>query len=399
MNSSRKRTLGRRVPLAWLNLTHDRKKFVTSLGGVAFAVLLMFLFTGFMNALYDSQVQLLNKLNGEVIIINRLKNNMFVPRSFARRRLYQARSFEGVENAYPLYISDVNWKNPETRKSFLVRTLAFNLSDPILLLPGIEQELAKLQIPNTALIDERARAEIGPTEAGIVSELADRRIKIVGTFELGTDFASGNGNLIMSDVNFLRYFADRGPEEVERSFATADVGLVKLKPEVDVDKVVTALSQTLPEDVLVMAKEGPNGFVNRERAYWQENTNIGFVFSLLTTMSFFVGIILVYQILYTDVADHWAEYATLKAMGYTNQYLLVVVLQEALLLSIFGFIPGFAVSYLLYSGAANITGLFFQMTTQRVLNLAIATFIMCLVSGVIAVRKVQSTDPAEVFGG
>ncbi|MEL6777041.1 MAG: ABC transporter permease DevC [Cyanobacteria bacterium J06597_16] len=389
----------KRVPIAWLNLTHDRKKFVTSLGGVAFAVLLMFLFTGFMNALYDSQVQLLSKLNGEVILVNKLKNNMFVPNAFARRRLYQVRAFEGVEDAYPLYISDVNWKNPITKKSFLVRTLGFNLGDPVLQLPGVQENLSALQVPNTALIDTKARAEIGPTEAGITSELAERSLNIVGTFELGTDFASGNGNLIMSDVNFLRYFADRGPEKDERSFATADVGVVKLAPNANITKVVAALEKALPEDVLVMAKDGPNGFVNRERRYWQDNTNIGFVFSLLTTMSFFVGIILVYQILYTDVADHWAEYATLKAMGYTNTYLLAIVLQEALLLSILGFLPGFGISYLLYTGAASATGLFFQMTTQRVVNLFMATLIMCIVSGAIAVRKVQSTDPAEVFGG
>ncbi|MGB7249942.1 MAG: ABC transporter permease DevC [Phormidesmis sp.] len=403
MPSRLRKSWFKRVPLAWLNLTHDRKKFATSLGGVAFAVLLMFIFTGFMNALYDSQVQLLAQLNGEVILVNRLKTNMFVPESFARRRLYQVRAFDGVEDAYPLYISDVNWKNPVTRKAFLVRTLAFNLGDPVLLLPGVEEHLSALQVANTALIDTKARAEIGPTEAGIVSELADRTIEIVGTFELGTDFASGNGNLIMSDVNFLRYFANRGPEEDRRSFATTDVGVIKLasaaNSPADVQRVVKALRQVLPEDVLVMPKDGPGGFVERERAYWQENTNIGFVFSLLTTMSFFVGIILVYQILYTDVADHWAEYATLKAMGYSNGYLLKVVLQEALLLSVLGFIPGFAVSYLLYTGAANATGLFFNMTVQRVSNLFIATLVMCIVSGAIAVRKVQATDPAEVFGG
>ncbi|MEM9090885.1 MAG: FtsX-like permease family protein, partial [Cyanobacteria bacterium P01_F01_bin.53] len=196
---------------------------------------------------------------------------------------------------------------------------------------------------------------------------------------------------------------DRGPEEAERSFATADIGIVKLSPDVQgeqaVRKVVKTLDEALPEDVLVLPKDGPDGFVNRERKYWQDNTNIGFVFSLLTTMSFFVGIILVYQILYTDVADHWAEYATLKAMGYTNTYLLSVVIQEALLLSVLGFIPGFAVSYLMYTGAANLTGLFFQMTVERVVNLFTATLVMCIFSGAIAVRKVQSTDPAEVFGG
>ncbi|MEL6765515.1 MAG: FtsX-like permease family protein, partial [Cyanobacteria bacterium J06607_6] len=177
-----------------------------------------------------------------------------------------------------------------------------------------------------------------------------RTINIVGTFELGTDFASGNGNLLMSDVNFLRYFASRGPEDDTRSFATADIGILKLEPNTNPQKVVAALQAALPEDVLILPKDGPDGFVNRERKYWQDNTSIGFVFTLLTTMSFFVGIILVYQILYTDVADHWAEYATLKAMGYSNAYLLGVVLQESVFLSVLGFLPGFLISYLLYNG-------------------------------------------------
>ncbi|MEM6426274.1 MAG: ABC transporter permease DevC [Cyanobacteria bacterium P01_D01_bin.128] len=387
----------KRTPLALLNLTHDRRRFVTSLGGVAFAVLLMFLFTGFKNALYDSQLQLLSQLNGEVVMINRLKSNMFVPISFARRRLYQARSFEGVGDAYALYTSDANWQNPETGQTRPMRVLAFNLDDPVLRLPEVSEHIEQLQLPNTALIDTRARAEVGPTEAGIITQLADREIRIVGTFTLGTDFASGNGNLIMSDVNFLRYFANRGPEEDERSFATADVGLIKIEAGADAERIAATLANSLPNDVLILPRDGDSGFVDRERRYWEENTNIGFVFTLLTTMSFVVGIILVYQILYTDVADHWKEYATLKAMGYTNWFLLGVVVQEALFLSVLGFFPGMGVSMLLYNGAGNVTGLLFQLTSQRVINILILTFLMCLISAAIAVRKVQAADPAEVF--
>ncbi|MEM9264222.1 MAG: ABC transporter permease DevC [Cyanobacteria bacterium P01_F01_bin.13] len=389
----------KRIPLAWLNLTHDRRRFATSLAGVGFAVLLMFMFNGFMNALYDSQLQLLNRFNGEIIMVNRLRSNMFVPRAFARRRLYQVRAFEGVQAAYAIYISEVNWKNPENRKSRGVRVIAINPDEPVLNIPEIETYRQVLKLPETALMDTKSRAEVGPVEAGVVSELADRRIRLVGTFTMGTDFASGNGNLLMSDQNFLRYFADRGPEEDKRSFATADIGVVKLEPGTNVGRLVDTLRENLPNDVLVMARDGDNGFVIRERKYWQENSNIGFVFSLLTSMGFFVGIILVYQILYTDVADHWAEYATLKAMGYKNAYLLGVVMQEALVLSVLGFIPGVLVSQLLYTAAGNATGLFFQMTPERIVNLLIATFIMCLVSGAIAVRKVQTTDPADVFSG
>ncbi|MEO0867212.1 MAG: DevC protein, partial [Cyanobacteria bacterium J06642_11] len=297
----------KRIPLAWLNLIHDRRRFATSLAGVGFAVLLMFMFNGFMNALYDSQLQLLNRFNGEVIVVNRLRTNMFVPRAFARRRLYQARAFDGVQDAYAVYISEVNWKNPETRESRVVRVIAINPDEPVLNIPELATHRQSLKLPATALMDTQSRAEVGPIEAGVTTELADRQIRLVGTFTMGTDFASGNGNLLMSDQNFLRYFADRGPEEVERSFATVDVGVIKLEPGANVNRIVSTLQENLPNDVLVLARDGENGFVIRERKYWQENTNIGFVFSLLTSMGFFVGIILVYQILYTDVADHESQ--------------------------------------------------------------------------------------------
>ncbi|MBD2112506.1 MULTISPECIES: ABC transporter permease DevC [Cyanophyceae] len=387
-----------RTPLALLNLIHDRKKFLTSMAGVAFAVLLMFLFTGFKNALYDSQTQLLEKLNGEIVLINRLKENMFVPRSFARRRLYQAQAFDGVEGAYAIYLSDARWKNPDTRKTRPVRVIAYNPSDPVLPMPEVLARQQELRLPNTAMIDTRSRDEVGPRETGVITELADREIRIVGTFSLGTDFASGNGNLIMSDQNFLRFFANRGPQEEERSFATADIGLLRVTPGTNIETLVQALSEGLPKDVLVLPMQGPEGFIARERTYWEVNTTIGFIFSLLTAMGFVVGIILVYQILYTDVADHWSEYATLKAIGYNNAYLFGVVIQEAIILSVLGFVPGFLISALFYNLGATVTGLLFKMTLERVVNLYLATFIMCLISGAVAVRKVQRTDPAEVFG-
>lgn len=220
-------------------------------------------------------------------------------------------------------------------------------------------------------------------------------MRVVGNYSLGTDFASGNGNLIMSDQNYLRYFSQVNPEDEERDLSTADVGLVKVAEGANAEKIAATLSENLPKDVKVLTLEG---FVQQEFTYWQESTNIGFVFSLLTAMAFIVGVILVYQILYTDVADHWAEYATLKAMGYRNFFLLGVVLQEATILSFLGFIPGFCISVLLYNATADATGLLMRMTVDRALSTLVATFVMCLISGAIAVRKVQATDPAEVFG-
>lgn len=384
-----------RTPLAWHNLTVDARRLITALAGVSFAVLLIFVFLGFKNGLYDSQVQLLKVLNGDIFIINRIKYTMFIPEQFARRRLYQAQAFEGVDSVYALYTIIGKWKNPETHKTRSLRVLAFNLQEPVLLMPDILAQQKALELPWTALMDERSRAEVGPRNVGLTTELAEKKIKLVGTFTLGTDFSAGDGNVIMSDQNFLRYFGRLGPEETSRTLNTVDIGLLKVKEGVEVDVLAQTLANALPKDVLVLTREA---IIAQELVYWKENTNIGFVFSLLSSLSFVVGVILVYQILYTDVAEHWAEYATLKAIGYTNSQLLWVVIQQALILSIIGFIPGFLVSAGLYNLISDATGLVLQLTLQRVINIYGATIAMCLISGSLAMRKVLTADPAEVFG-
>ncbi len=386
----------RRTPLAWFNLTYERRKLLTAIAGVSFAVLLMFIFRGFENALFDSQIQLLQRLNGDLVMVNRIKYSMFVPEQFALRRLYQAEAFDGVDAAYPLYIRDgAPWKNPQTKAVRPLRVLAFNPNDPVLPLPGITANQEGLKLPWTVLVDDKSRSEVGQVQKGTVTELSERQVQVVGLFSLGTDFASGNGNVVMSDQNFVRFFGNLGPEETSRTLNTVDIGLLKLAPGASSDQVVRVLTERLPKDVLVYTKAQ---FVQKELDYWRNNTSIGFVFTLLTTMSFVVGIILVYQILYTNVSDHWAEYATLKAIGYSNFYLLGVVLQQSVILAVLGFIPGYLIALVLYQLTTNATGLLMQMTFWRGFNLLIATFVMCLISGLIAVRKVQATDPAEVFG-
>jgi putative ABC transport system permease protein len=114
-------------------------------------------------------------------------------------------------------------------------------------------------------------------------------------------------------------------------------------------------------------------------------------------MGIFVGCIIVYQILYSDISDHLPEYATLKAMGYRDRDLRNCVLQEALILSVLGFIPGLLVSQLIYSIAGAATLLPLQMTWTRVLLVYVLTAGMCGLSGIFALRKLKSADPADIF--
>ena len=203
---------------------------------------------------------------------------------------------------------------------------------------------------------------------------------------MGASFAA-DGTLITSDRNFLRLFPRRNPGAIS-------AGLIKVESGYDIEQVAEQLKQHLPEDVQVLTHEE---FITFEKDYWTKNTAIGFVFGLGTVMGFVVGVIIVYQVLSTDVADHTAEYATFKAMGFKNAYLLGVVFEEAIILAILGFIPGAAVSVGLYHLTRQATNLPLYMTLIRATQVLVLTIIMCCLSGAIATRKLQSADPADIF--
>ena len=211
-------------------------------------------------------------------------------------------------------------------------------------------------------------------------------MKVKGVFSNGASFAA-DGNVITSDSTFLRLFPDRQPDKIE-------VGLITIKPGVDPEQVRSQMATGLPKDVTVLTTEG---FAQIEQEYWANGTGIGFIFGLGVGVGFIVGIVIVYQILYSDVSEHLPEYATLKAMGYGDTYLLGVLIQESLLLAILGYIPGFILSFGLYQLAFAATMLPIAMTVERATTVLILTFIMCSFSGAIAMKKLRSADPADIF--
>ncbi len=102
-----------RVPLAWLNLTHDKRRLIIRVLGVAFAVFLMFAELGFYNALLDASVQLIKQFNGELILVSKARYALAIKEQFTTRRLAQARQVPGVQAAYAVYLEFTTslWKN------------------------------------------------------------------------------------------------------------------------------------------------------------------------------------------------------------------------------------------------------------------------------------------------
>ncbi|WP_013321091.1 ABC transporter permease DevC [Gloeothece verrucosa] len=382
-----------KIPLSWLQLTHEKTRLLVAIAGITFADMLMFMQLGFREALFDSSVKLQKNLQADIVIFNSQSETFVKLKQFSQRRLYEARGVPGVKSVTPMYISFAFWKNPVEKTSKNILVIGYNPEKNVVNLPGVNEKKDVLKQQDVVLYDQQSREEFGPVaewiNAGktVTTEVADRKIKVGGLFSLGTSFGA-DGNLITSDVNFFRLFS-------ERDRGLIDLGLIQLEKDADVKSVIQEIKKEIAaDDVKVMTKAE---FIEFEKNYWNSSTSIGFVFALGTTMGFIVGTVIVYQILYTDVSDHLPEYATLKAMGYTDQYLLLVVFQEAIILAIIGFMPGIVVAMFMYSNAAKATGLPIIMTVSRAIMVLILTIIMCVVSGTIAVSKLRAADPADIF--
>jgi putative ABC transport system permease protein len=384
--------LQRRTPLGWLQLSHEKGRLLVALAGIAFADVLMFMQLGFQSSLYDSNTRVQRSMLADIVLISPKALNLQNMSTFSRRRLLQANDAPGVQTSTALYIGSITWRNPQTRLSATVQVLGFAPDEPAFNLPEVNQQLDKLKLPDTVLFDRGARGKYADAIAQVnqgkkvTTEVDRRTLTISGLFGLGASFGA-DANLMVSDQTFLRLFP-------RRDAASVSIGLIRVKPGYDPQQVAAALTSHLPDDVRVLTNQEYTQF---EENYWKSASPVGFVFGLGTAMAFVVGVVIVYQVLSTDVNAHLKEYATFKAMGYGNSYLLGVVFEEAIILAFLGFIPGVILPLGLYAFAAKATALPIYMTVSRAVLVLCLTVAMCALSGAIATRKLQSADPADMF--
>ncbi|ARV63179.1 ABC transporter [Nostocales cyanobacterium HT-58-2] len=382
----------RRTPLAWRQVMKEKTRLMVAVAGIAFADMLIFVQLGFQDALYDSATKPHRSLEADLVMTNPQFQTLFSVKSFSRERLYQALGHEGVKSVSSVYISSGQWKNPETRINRAILIWGVEPEAPNMRLPEVKQNATQLKLLNRVLFDRAGRPEYGAIAEAVQkhgtleTELNNQNIQVTGLFTVGSSFAA-DGNIITSDSTFLKLFPERQPNQIE-------VGLIQLKPGFDPSQVQAQLAKQLSSDVRVLT---PEGFAAVEKYYWESQGTIGFIFGLGVIVGFIVGIVIVYQILYSDVSDHLPEYATLKAMGYSDGYLLGVLFQEALLLAALGYIPGFMIAIALYQLTYTATLLPIAMTLSRAITVFIITVVMCSFSGAVAMRKLQAADPADVF--
>lgn len=380
------------IPLAWLNLIHEKKRFFAAVAGILFAVVMMMFQVGLKKAMFSQVIAPLLQLDADLVMVSTQYEYFGVSKGFPRRRLVQAQALPEVVSIASVYGGGLPMLNPETGATREVFVMAFDPTEHPFTNPQILSQQDKLKREGVALYDALSRKEMGDfakllqKDGKVITEVANKKITVEGLFDMGPTFLA-DGNMLINKDTFVQIWPGGDPGVVS-------AGLVKLQPGADAEAVAQRLRDYLEGDVKIMTRQQ---FITNEQDYWEKRTPVGFVIAASMVVSLIVGAVIVYQILYTDVADHLEEYATLKSIGFRDRYFTGLILQESLILTIFGFLPGLAVTALLYyltRTLANMPTHLNLFTCGLVFGL---TLLMCMTAGALATRKLRAANPADIF--
>jgi putative ABC transport system permease protein len=380
------------VPLALRNLTSNRRRLVRSSAGIGFAVLLMLVQLGFERGFFDSSLAMVREIDGDIIIMAATKYQFHSRDPFQPGVLDTAKNVAGVAAVSPLYASwqDFFWKAPASDKVYMVQAFGFDPDRPVFLMPEIRAQAARLKEQDAVVVDRRARGFLGMADAAGDTEINGRTVHVVGSFALGPDFMS-DGTVMMSNATFARLSPGNPQGAVP---LPVEFGIVKSAAGVDAARVQEALRAALPADIQVLTKPQLVAF---ERDFQADLSSAGPIFWMGTVVGFVVGLLISYQIIYTDLSDQLPQYATLKGMGYRNSYLVRVVIEQAALSGLAGYVPAWLLCLVVYRAIGALALLPLHMTWQLTLLSVGLTLAMCIISALLAIRRVITADPAEIF--
>lgn len=383
------------LPLAWLQLKRQPVRYLVAVTGIGFAALLMYMQLGFQSGLLSSATTFYEALNTDLVLISPATLNSGNFQQFPQSLLFNALGVQGVEEAIPLYVANVNVQKLGGIKPTSLRLIGYAPDNKVLNLPDVIAQSDVIKTPGYVLFDTLGNRNTGPIAAAFKKQgaqtliLSDfsKTLRVMGLFKLGSTFAA-DSNLISSDTTAIQL--------AYRQINTGEIslGLLRLSANANLKSIQNYLAKEYGRELQVLTK---SELIAQERNYWNTASSFGVIFGFGTIMGLLVGGVVVYQVLYTDVSDHLKEYATLKAMGFADRFVLVIVIQEALLLGISSFIPATIISTAMYAFLTSASGIRIEMTSDKTLLVGSLTLGVCAASAAIAIRRLKDADPASVF--
>jgi putative ABC transport system permease protein len=375
-----------KVLLAWRILTYDKRRTALALIGIFMAILLVFVELGFFYAVPRGGLLLYDNMRFDLLLTSDQYEYQAQPGVFPLSVLDRVRSSPDVAEATPIYFGFAKWRSGEGDLWPDIFVIGFDPASDVFIPDSINRQAAVLNRLDTVLVDSATRSMFGPLDTGRAVEIGDRKVTIGGQYELGTGFM-GLGVALASTANFARLFPQRGS-------AIVNLGAIRLKPGVDPGRAASDLQKLAGAGTKIFTRQELDA---QETAYWTTRTSVGIIFGSGLLISLVVGVMIVYQIVSTQVGRQLPQFATLKAIGYRDRALAATVSAMSLLIVIAGFIPAAAAAMGLYSLIRQQTLLPVMMSDMRLLAVFAAALGMAVVSALLAVRVLRRADPADVF--
>lgn len=374
------------LQIAWRILVDQKGRTLLATGGIFIAILLVFIELGFFVAVPQGGMLIYDHMRFDLLVVS--NKYLFQAQSgqFPLAPLATVRKVPTVAQATPVYIGAGKWQDPGGGLKLDVALLAIDPAAGVFPVPDIERQKAALERPDTILVDSATRSLFGPLTAGRIVDIAGHKETIGGSFVLGTGFL-GLGVAVASEANFFRMFPLR-PRD------TVNLGLVTLKPGTDPEAAAKALRAVLPADTQVFTRDG---LMAHEDQYWTTRTGTGLIFGSGLVVSFVVGIMVLYQTLATQITRQLPQFATLKAIGYSNRFLDAIVLTESFLIMAVAFVPALVAAFVVYAQVRRETLLPLNLTAIELGTVFAITLVMAAVSAMLSLSGLRRADPAEVF--
>lgn len=374
------------VDLAIKNMLHDKLRFLITVSGVAFAVMLVFVQTGLFFGLLDKSTITIQNLDAELWVVSKNTPNIDFAHAFPETYVQRVRSIPGIARADNLIVQFMIITLPTGAEE---TTVVYALEDfkrwqfPWKVLEG---NLSDLRRGMYMFMDDSASKRFGAFSVGEYREIIGQRLKIIGRTQEALSFTT-------TPVSFVDY---RVAQQLSPSFLQGRTTyiLVKLAPGADIIKVKNEIQRRLPYNDVHTKDE----WITQTKDYWVSSTGIGINMILTVFLGCLVGVVVVAQTLYTSTMEHLKEFATVKAIGGSNKDIYLILAKQSAIAAVTGFVMGYIPAYFLGPLVAKLD-LKLIIDLQLVIIVFIGTVLLCLTAAMISFRKVASVDPALVFRG
>jgi DevC protein len=374
------------LALAWRILTYQKGRTALALIGIFMAILLVFIQLGLFYAVPRGGMLLYDNMRFDLLLVSDQYEYQAQPGGFALSLFDRIRAAPDVATATPIYFGMAKWKGGQGGVWPDVFVIGLDPANHVFLPDSIDRQRSVLARPDTILVDSATRPIFGPLTPGRVVDIGDRAVTIGGQYVLGTGFM-GLGVALASEPNFERLFPGRGLGQV-------NLGPILLKAGVDPGHAVAELRKLLGAGTQIFTR---HELAAHEAAYWTTRTSVGLIFGSGLLIAVVVGVMVVYQIVSTQVSRQLPQFATLKAIGYGEGALAATVAAMSLLIVAAAFAPALAAAVSLYRVIRERTLLPVTMTPGHAVAVLAAALAMAAVAALLTLGSLRRADPADVF--